>query len=82
MAEGLFHLDNFYDIPVKTLFRYLQCCNNLIKQHLTTGCWATTKPTAKLMIIMERVNDIIQRPIGETAHFGLDITQRNGERRA
>ena len=34
----------------------------------------------KLIVIMEQVNGIVQRPIGETASFGLD--QQDHQRRA
>ena len=45
-----------------------------MEQDLTTGCWATATPKAELIIIQERVNDMVYHPIGETAPFWLDLT--------
>ena len=59
MAEGLFSPENFCDTPVGTLFWQEQCHDNLMEHDYTTGCWATTTPKAELIVIEERINDIV-----------------------
>lgn len=58
MAEGLFHPANFGDVPVRKQ-RVVTNNDNLMEQDLTTGCWATATLKAELIIIMERVTNIV-----------------------
>ena len=48
-------------------------------RHCVVTCWATATPKAELIVIIEWVNDIIERPIGETAPFKMDHTLQEQE---
>ena len=39
MEKGLFHPENFREVPFETLRCYQQCHKGLMEQDLTTGCW-------------------------------------------
>ena len=73
LADGLFSPHNFCDTPVEMLRCYQQHHDNHMA-NLTTGCWETATPKAELIVIQERVNNIVQRLIGETAPFGMDVS--------